>query len=239
MPQFMYRRKRRLAAKRFVRLQRKYKKKRKSKGSTLAAKVNKLINAQATWWDAYISISPSTSGGYTNIGLTDIIKGTSANQRIGDKIELKSISMKFFVSLLNGSALNADAFNNIRIILVQFPQPMTSGVGVLPSDVLETGDVLSHYKKDSKVKYKILFDSLYYLDNQGFGSGAASNPVWTPATTHQKRCFKDIKFPKGLSVTYNSSNVVVANDVQLLMVSDSSLTPHPNVQGRIRLNFQP
>lgn len=234
-----HRRKHVKAASAFVRLQRKWKKRRKSKGSTLTAKVNKLINAQATWWDAYISINPSTSGGYTAIGLNDIIKGTNANQRIGDKIELKSISMKFFVSLLNGAALNADAFNNVRILLVHFPQPLTSGVGVLPSDVLEHGDVLSHYKKDSKIKYRILFDSLYYLDNQGFGTGAASSPIWQPATRHQVKCFKEQKFPKGLSITYNSSNVITANDIQLLMVSDSSITPHPNVQGRIRLKFMP
>lgn len=239
MARFMYRRRRRLAAKRIVKIQRKYKKRRKTQGTSLVAKVNKLINAQATWWDAYVSVSPSTSGGYTAIGLNDIIKGTNAQQRIGDKIELKSISMKFFVSLLNGVAVNADAFNNVRILLVHFPQPLTSGVGVLPGDVLETGDVLSHYKKDSKVKYRILFDSLYYLDNQGFGTGASSNPKWQPATRHQVRCFKDIKFPKGLSITYNNSNVITANEVQLLMVSDSSITPHPNVSGRIRLNFMP
>ena len=54
MPRFMYRTRRRKAAKGFVRLQRKFKKRRKQ--ASINSKVYKLINAQKTFLDSYINI---------------------------------------------------------------------------------------------------------------------------------------------------------------------------------------
>lgn len=241
MGKFMYRRRRRLAAKRFVRLQRKYKKKRRTTVAKVNKKVNKLIRSTKTFVDTNFSNNISTIGSFYDVGLTSLVNGTGEGQRSGDKITLTSLQIKFRLSVLNGSAINADAFNNVRLILVQFPQPVLTGNPVVTLDILQYNDWNSMYKKRGNVKYKILMDKHYYMDNQGFGSGAASNPVWTPATTHQKLCNFKYKFPKGgLTITYTKTqSTVLSNDIALFMISDSSIQGHPTVNGYVRLNFQP
>lgn len=234
----MYRTRRRRAARALVKIQRKYKKKR-TKQSTINKKVYKLINAQQTYLDYFLNISPSTAGVINELGLLNITRGTNVSQRLGEKIELKSINIRTFCFILNTVALNADAYNNLRIIIFSLPQPVTAGIGVQVTDILQNLDVLSHYKKDSKLKFKIHHDILYYLDNQGFSVGAASNPVWQAVAPHQKRYFKKLNFPTGLPVTYDSNGDVIKNNVLMLAISDSGVTPHPIIQGRIRLIFQP
>lgn len=236
MPRFMYRRRRRLASKRIVQIQRKFRKRRKQ--NTINKKVYKLINAQKTYIDSYMNISPSASGFIQDLGLVTIIEGTGTGNRQGDKIELKSINIKAFCYVLNTALLNADAFNNIRIILFSLPQPVVAGVGLNVTDIIQDLDVLSHYRKDSPVKYKIHHDVLYYVDNQQL-PGSAGVPRWASVVPHQKRYFKKLTFPAGLPVTYNPAGDVIKNNVMMLAISDSGLTPHPIIEGRIRLTFQP
>lgn len=237
MPRFMYRRRRRLAAKKFVRLQRKFKKRRKQ--STINKKVYKLINAQKTFTDVYLNIAPSASGIIQDLGLVTIIEGTAVGNRQGDKIELKSINIKTFCYVLNTALLNADAYNNIRIILFSIPQPIVAGVGLNVTDIIQNLDVLSHYRKDSPVKYKIHHDVLYYIDNQQLPGSGAGTTRWNAVAPHQKRYFKKLNFPTGLPITYNPAGDVIKNNVLMLAISDSGLTPHPIIEGRIRLTFQP
>lgn len=203
--------------------------------SNLTKRVYKLINATKTYSDYYLNISPSSSGMINELGLLNIIEGTGVGQRQGDKIELKSVSIRSFCFTLNTLAVNADAFNNLRIIIFSLPQPITAGVGVSVSDILQDLDVLSHYKKDSQVKFKIHHDVLYYLDNQQLGG----TPRWSPITAHQKKYFKKMTFPTGLPITYNSGGDIIKNDLLMLAISDSGLVPHPIIQGRVRLTFQP
>lgn len=234
MPQFMYRTRRRRTAKNFVKMQRRFKKKR-NKQATLNKKVYKLINASKTYKDMYLNIAPSASGFIQDLGLVTIIEGTGTGDRQGEKIELKSINIKTFCYVLNTALANADAYNNVRIILFSLPQPVVAGVGLNVTDIIQDLDVLSHYKKDSPVKYTIHHDVLYYLDNQQLGG----TPRWNSNVTHQKRYFKKLNFPAGLPVTYNSGGDVIKNNVMMLAISDSGIVPHPTIEGRIRLVFQP
>lgn len=220
------------------------KKKRKSKRKNnvimrVNTKVNKLLNAQSTWYDSDLATTVSTTGHIQPIGLLDITKGTNSGQRLGDKIELKSISFKLQLDVINTSIANGDVFNQIRMLIVQFPQPLTSGIGIEVGDILQTSDIKSHYKKDSKIKYKILHDQLFYMDNQGFGTGASSNPKWQPQKCHLKNFDKKFKFPDGINVVYNAGGVIINNDIQLVLVSDSTIALHPRIYGHIRHVFLP
>ena len=94
------------------------KKKRKKKYSKkgnmvmkIYTKVNKLLNSQTTWYDSDLATTVSTTGHIQPIGLLDITKGTDSGQRLGDKIELKSISFKLQLDVINTSLANGDVFN--------------------------------------------------------------------------------------------------------------------------------
>lgn len=237
----MYRRRRRLAAKRFVRLQRRYKKRRRPLVRRINQKVNKLIRSTKTFFDTTFSNNITTFGSFYDVGLSGLINGTGEGERAGDKITLTSIQIKLRLSVLNTALVNSDAFNNVRLILVHLPQPVQTGNPIATLDILETNDWNSFYKKRGKIKYKILMDKIYYMDNQGFGSGAASNPIWTPVTSHQKLCNYTHKFGKGgLTITYTQNqSTVISNDLALFMISDSSIPGHPAAVGTVRMNFQP
>lgn len=197
------------------------------------------MNSEITFRDVLYSANISSSGLFLQTGLQVIGQGDEEGNRQGDKITIKNMNFRLTFSVLNGTVVNADAFNNVRVILVKIPQPNTNAP-LLVTDILQVQNWNSHYKKKSDVKYKILYDKCIYMDNQGFGSGAASNPIWTPAQSHQRKVNIKIAFPKGLDVTYNSgTNVVFQNDVRLFVLSDSAAPGHPTINGYLRLTYLP
>lgn len=90
-------------------------------------------------------------------------KGTDINDRLADKITLKSVSLK--VSLKQ-TALEALG-NSVRIMLVMDRKP----AGALPAGVttvLGTDDILSHYNTEgaSKGRFQFLFDRTISFDSE-------------------------------------------------------------------------
>lgn len=229
---------------RFFNKKRKYKSRRprKKKSSTLAktnrSKINKLISADKTFLDSQYSESITTAGSFINVGLTSIATGTGEGEKQGDKIVVKSLQMRLRFSVLNSSVINADAFNNIRVILVQFPQPNLTGSPVTATDVLEVSNWNSFYKKRGNIQYKILMDKKIYLDNQQLPGSGAGSTRWNAITPHQRYCDVNFRFTKGITVTYvPTQSTVIKNDLKLFLISDSAIPGHPTMDGYMRLNF--
>lgn len=225
---------------RFFNKKRKYKSRRprKKKSSTLAktnrSKINKLISADKTFLDSQYSESITNAGSFINVGLTSIATGTGEGEKQGDKIVVKSLQMRLRFSVLNSSLVDSDAFNNLRVILVQFPQPNLTGSPITATDILEVSNWNSFYKKRGNIQYKILMDKKIYLDNQQLGG----TPRWQPITAHQRYCDVNFKFPKGITVTYvPTQSTVIKNDLKLFVISDSAIPGHPTMDGYMRLNF--
>ena len=240
MTRYMYGR-RRNAAKKFVKLQRRYKKRRniKSLARSNRRKINKLMNSEITYKDTIFNANVSSSGLFLTTGLQSLSQGDEEGQRQGDKITVKSFNFKGRFSVINGSVINADGFNNVRMIVVKIPQPNTNSP-LLVTDILQVQNWQSHYKKKSDVKFQILLDKTYYMDNQGFGTGASSDPKWQPVKNHQAICNFKLTFPKGLDVTYQAgTNVVFQNDVRVFLLSDSAAPGHPVINGYLRTTFLP
>lgn len=202
-------------------------------------KINKLMNSEITFLDTTYNANISSSGLFLQTGLQQIPQGDEEGQRQGDKITVKSLNFKVRFSVINGSVINADGFNNVRMIVVKIPQPNTNSP-LLVTDILQTQNWQSHYKKKSDVKFQILHDKVYYMDNQGFGTGASSDPKWQPVKSHQAVCNLKLKFPKGIDITYNNgTQVVFQNDIRLFLLSDSAVAGHPTINGYLRLTFLP
>lgn len=224
-------------------IQKAFRRRRKRKMSSIVKtnrrKINKLMNAEVAFRDQVYSTNISSSGAFLQIGIQSIDQGDGEGQRQGDKITIKSINMKAHLSVLNGTISNGDAFNNIRLILLKLPQPNTNAP-LLVTDILQVNNWQSHYRKKSDVKFTVLHDKTYYMDNQGFGTGASSDPKWQPVHCHQKNCSFKIKFPKGLDVTFNTgSQNVYQNDIRLFVLSDSAVVGHPSLNGYLRMTYLP
>ncbi|AXH73488.1 MAG: putative coat protein [Cressdnaviricota sp.] len=205
--------------------------------------IMKLTGSSQTFYDKNMGFDISTTGVFHKIGLQDLAQGDGEGNRQGDKVTIKSIQLRLYLSVLNTSVpilLNDDAFNNVRLILIQLECPPIAGALFQTTDVLQYDTWFSLYRKRPDVHYKVLMDKTYYMDNQGFGTGQASNPKWQPVSKHQAVCDQLITFPKGLEVTFAASSAqVIKNDLVLLAISDSSVTGHPGLSGWCRLNLLP
>lgn len=204
----------------------------KSKVKKNTRRINKLVNASKSYVDNFLTYQVSSTGSISNLGLNTISQGDSISQRNGDKITVKSI-------VLNGYVQNAlsniaqDAFNNIRVIVLQVHQPNLTATPLQTTDFLEIANYMSLYKKRPDYKYKVLYDK-HWLTNSQTSGGA----VWQPVNPFRKHWKTVINFPKGLDVTYAPGTTTpITNNIKILLLSDSIAIPHPSVTFYSRINY--
>ncbi len=111
-----------------------------------------------------------------------IPQGTTEADRIGDKVELTSLQLDYWIQARPSEPVNASGnpvCTLVRFLVVWFP-----GVGEAdPTDidirnVLEANNALSFYKRNGKVNYKVLHDKTYEVELATMGNAAAAaDPV--------------------------------------------------------------
>lgn len=235
-----------------------YKKRYKGpRARTLAKKVARLSKkvysqSQMCFIDKQTQLTGISASGYTQYDWTgqgNISDGTERNERIGNKITVKSLQLRFRVSYATGSVLTtSDQFNRVRMIVFVIKDiNTTTPPGI--TDILQSNEVDSFYKKDSEVKYSILYDKMWNLQNPVYPVKTGIND--TPASTliAVQSCayppFKSvkhtIKFPKGLVLHYKSPAAAqpILNSIGIALISDSSALGHPFIDMNTRLVYEP
>lgn len=207
-------------------------------------------NKQAGWIDDFTGGTGVTSSGFTtydwcalekiaavggNVGGTiDVPAGPST--RIGNKITVKKLNCRF---LFNCS--ENDIYNQVRVIIFTIPDPGSTSAA--PLDILETLNVQSFYKKNSSVKFKIHKDFTVKLEQYKQTITQATGQLNLNGRTYPSWCTREfvIPFPKGLDVWFRGANAgsPIKNQLGLLLISDSTVLPHPAVQLKTRLHFDP
>lgn len=132
--------------------------------------------------------------------------------REGDEISLRKLRFNVMFK-------SVGAPNRVRLVLVQYPQN-TGAVNTL-ADVLEDTTaqhvMISPWKKNGEVKYRILHNKIYQLGTKGVMDGE-----------YKYQSFKfDVKFPKaGLKIHYENSTAAQPdkNGMVLYCVADLALT---------------
>ena len=183
------------------------------------------------------------------------------SQRIGDKITLKSLSIRGEVRSAFNNATGAEIDNRVRLLLVRYSDYDAANP---PSAAQITSDVLQLYSTSVSspypsnltsiysplknqvtsdntreiVKYQVLHDKVYHLTNP-----IGTNTVGQAATNGAQpylRSFHIKKFwKKGLVVQYNktASAMPCINNLALIALSDSSLAPHPEINFTSRVKY--
>ena len=222
------------------RIQRRFRSKRRTRASTTKKKVKKntrqirkLTNAQKNYVDNFLNYPVNgLAGTIVNMGLNTISQGNALSQRIGDKITVKSIQLNCFVQNAL-STLAVDAFNNIRIIVLQISQPNLTATPLAVTDFLEITNYMSLYKKRPQYKFKVLYDK-HCLTNAQNAGGA----TWQPVDSFRKHFKVNVPFPKGLDVTYAPGTTTpITNNIKVLLISDSLAIPHPSITFYSRINY--
>lgn len=147
---------------------------------------------------------------------TGIAQGITDEQRIGDQITVKSITIR---GILYITPATGDIFNNIRLTLFQWkadPAVDTPSAGVLwyPAFYSAGHAYFSPFQLSTKSKYHIIKDKMY-----------------TMTLTGENEClhFK-IVLHKGFvrNITYDElSGTASINTLYLAVQSDSNVTVHP------------
>lgn len=124
-----------------------------------------------------VTDTPTTSGVIYN--LSQITQGTSENQRIGDQVYLKKLSIRYH-------AVCGDETNHMRFIIFRWNQDtrtiLPTAVDIL--DTITTGDRMTQFIRWQGPKnFTILYDRVHSLAGDGTYSGDAVYSPWGPAST--------------------------------------------------------
>jgi len=216
------------------------------------------VSALTTGYPGY-ALSHVTSAAWTMSSLCSTIQDAGSTPfsagtvRLGDKITLKSISIRGEVQCMFGSTALADTNNRVRLILVRFPEYVSgTTAATLTSQVLQQyatttptpfpsnlSSIYSSYKNTidqnnsaPMVKYEILHDQTILLSNITSTACNGYSP-WAKkfSITH--------RFKKGLVVQYGKplSTMPELNNVCLIALSDSSVAPHPSINFVSRFKY--
>lgn len=173
---------------------------------------------------------PGAGGDIFPIGLEFINQGDNINQRTGNKITLSSLYLK-------GQMIVADSHNFVRILLV-----MVNSLNqiIIPSDILQPDTtttnptIYSPFRKESKIKFRVLIDKMYKLQQQAAGS------VYPEiVNVDLSYNFKTKKDPNGCTITYNQqgNSTPIYWYPLVIAISDSQITTHPAFRGSKRLTW--
>jgi hypothetical protein len=164
------------------------------------------------------------NSGYQNYPMFQLAKGDTNFTREGDKVSLRH-------GTLHLSLTRGDTSNIIRVLLVSTPSATFAGL----SDVLEyhsfttNGNLVfsSPYQvkaTNSEQTYKILYDEVFQLKND--------------MSTVVKKI--KLKLPKkGVNCEFVGDDSVAPNNynLSLLMISDSTASPHPTAAYAMRWKY--
>lgn len=227
----MYRTRRRRAAKRFVALQRKWRKYRRHSAPlrTQVKRLRKQVNKdiEHRWQDDInFTFSVPAAGGLVQpLGTELIAQGDDVADRTGNKINLKSVYIR-------GQLIVSDSHNFVRLLLVKV---VSLNQIVIASDILQpdatTGNptLYSPFRKESRLKFTVLKDKFYKLQEIAAGS------VY-PFLLNVDMSYK---WKKGLTITYDQvgNSVPIYANIYLIGISDSQIVTHPTFRGSKRLTW--
>lgn len=90
----------------------------------------------------------------------DLTQGDGDGEIVGDKVFVKRVVFNWTVSAIAASTIG-NSTGYIRIIVVQTPDRNSLTLAV--TDILEAADPDSLWNKDSRLKYKVLYNKVKYI----------------------------------------------------------------------------
>lgn len=148
--------------------------------------------------------------------LITISQGLTDQNRIGDRVTMKRLTFRYNIS-------TGDSTNQVRVIIFQYKA--VNFLSLTPSVVLNGSSptYLSQYNWDGRSQFAVLYDKTHAVNTD------------LPSRTFVGRA--KMKWAKRQIMFQAGSSTVAANSLFLLMISDSSATPHPTIDGEFNFFF--
>jgi len=152
------------------------------------------------------AVVQSAGVGITNaylVLLNGTVPGSNNNQRIGRRIDMKSIEFRMLVSNMELALMNG-----VRFAIVLDKQ--ANGAACLITDIWQSGDPTSLRNISNKARFTVLWDSTLMTM---IGNDAQSGGVSAQMTTTSKIPFQFYK-KIGINTQYNSGSAGTIGDIQ-------------------------
>lgn len=171
--------------------------------------------------DVKQTLSPTSSGTILS-SLVPAPQGITVSSRIGDTVYLHDMFINYSLN-----AANSDVVSMTRVIIFQW-HPTNALVAPVVNDILDTTDIYSMYLFQFSAQFTILYDRLH------FSSGTAASP----ASSANQGYFGRISLAKARKkIQYSKSSTLGANELFMLIISDSTIAPFPSYIGNTRVFF--
>lgn len=167
---------------------------------------------------------------WTAFGVPYPAKGGAANQRLGEKIKVKSLNVRYKLSVSE-----TDDFDTMRVVIIQYMDgnadtefPLDYQANVW-EDPVTSYPYLSPYNTRSASTYRVLYDKSHCL-NQG-GIAQVSENVLILA---KDMAITELKFDT------DNGGALAGLDRGIIICwacSDSTASPNPNLIATVKLNF--
>lgn len=165
------------------------------------------------------SLTPSTTGVISKVMDANPAPGNSDSGRIGDRIRITSIDMRY-------TGIYADGTNFVRIIVFQWKDDDNNYTPV-QSDVINasTSAFTAQIRHDQRKAgmLNILWDKVHCMSSTGSNAAIFRHKFFT-------RGF-------GRDVQFMSGSQKGTNQLYMLTISDSIAASHPSLDVRFRVNY--
>ncbi len=154
--------------------------------------------------------------------LLTIPEGNGESDRIGRKIVIKSIGMRYSVKLPT-TATAANTSDSIRVVL--FQEKQANGAVSAKLDVMETDNYFSFRNLANVGRYRILYDQVHDLSTPA-GSGRGTTDTLSYGETILNASFyKNCNIPIEYDNSANDGTIgtIRSNNIMLMLGSDTGL----------------
>nr|QGF19360.1 hypothetical protein [Antarctic circular DNA molecule] len=182
------------------------------------ATIKRLITslAEHKYYDNFATGLAMIPTGLIQAGLTTPVQGTGDGQRVGDKVTILSLTIKFDI-------IGADTTNACRVIIFRWGMPTVP----VPADVFQTAGVvttynsLPNYDRVGQKQLRVLYDRTFSTTANG-----------TNAYSRRIRIGKNAG-----PLEFNNGAITGTGLIYGLFISDSQIAPHPSLSWYSRLTY--
>ncbi len=162
--------------------------------------------------------------------VVEIDQGTGDSNRVGRKVIVRSMHMRYSVSLPNTSA-GGSTSDILRIIVYQDKQ--ANGATAAVTDILEAANIFSFNNLSNKGRFRSLMDKTHNIGSTT-GAGNGTTNVFGKKEEHYDWHSKDLSIPLEYKGTGNAIADLTSNNIGILAVSEGGLA---TLETNVRVRF--
>lgn len=187
------------------------------------------LGGELKYFDTSLAATNVPQVGVVNPNLVIVPQGDAENNRIGRKINIRSIWLKGTI-FLNVSATAAAATDTVRMILVQDKQ--ANGAVFTVADVLQNTDYIGFRNLANTSRFNILWDKTYNMSAMAVFTATPAGLPTEKALNMYVKCNIPIEYDAALTTGVITTQR--SNSLAVLMISENNNVSQVEYRCRIR-----